>query len=134
MRQDRVLFDDTLCGLKERNLPVDQLPAFEPAGPRRKIFFDPSKTRAAIVTCGGLCPGFNDVIRSLVLELNKSYGVRKGSRLLQRISRIHCQVRTPGARPDARQSGRNQRARRNDPRHLARRTGSRKRSSTVWRG
>ncbi len=52
-------------------------PAFEPAGPRRKIFFDPSKTRAAIVTCGGLCPGFNDVIRSLVLELYKSYGVHK---------------------------------------------------------
>jgi 6-phosphofructokinase 1 len=75
--QDRVLFDDTLCGLKERNLPVDELPVFEPAGPRRKIFFDPSKTRAAIATCGGLCPGFNDVIRSLVLELNKSYGVSK---------------------------------------------------------
>jgi len=75
--EDRVLFDDTLSGLCERNLAVDQLPAFEPAGPRRKIFFDPSKTRAAIVTCGGLCPGFNDVIRSLVLELHKSYGVRK---------------------------------------------------------
>jgi hypothetical protein len=74
---DRVLFDDTLSGLSERNIPVDQLPAFEPAGPRRKIFFDPSKTRAAIVTCGGLCPGFNDVIRSLVLELYKSYGVHK---------------------------------------------------------
>ena len=75
--QDRVLFDDTLSSLSERNLPVDQLPAFEPAGPRRKIFFDPSKVRAAIVTCGGLCPGFNDVIRSLVLELYKGYGVRK---------------------------------------------------------
>src|ERR1700689_1112594 len=75
--EDRVLFDDTLSGLCERNVPVDQLPAFDPAGPRRKIFFDPSKTRAAIVTCGGLCPGFNDVIRSLVLELYKSYGVHK---------------------------------------------------------
>ncbi len=53
---DRVLFDDTVSALSGRNLPVDQLPAFEPAGPRRKIFFDPSKTRAAIVTCGGLCP------------------------------------------------------------------------------
>ena len=41
--EDRVLFDDTLSGLSERNLPVDQLPAFEPAGPRRKIFFDPSE-------------------------------------------------------------------------------------------
>jgi 6-phosphofructokinase 1 len=75
--EDRVLFDDTLSGLCERNLPISQLPAFEPAGPRRKIFFDPSKVRAAIVTCGGLCPGFNDVIRSLVLELYKGYGVRK---------------------------------------------------------
>ncbi len=75
--EDRVLFDDTLSGLSDRNLPVNELPAFEPAGPRRKIFFDPSKTRAAIVTCGGLCPGFNDVIRSLVLELYKGYGVRK---------------------------------------------------------
>jgi 6-phosphofructokinase 1 len=75
--QDGVLFEDTLSGLRERNLPVDQLPAFEPAGPRRKIFFDPSKTRAAITTCGGLCPGFNDVIRSLVLALNKSYSVTK---------------------------------------------------------
>jgi Phosphofructokinase len=75
--EDRVLFDDTLSSLCERNVPIDQLPAFEPAGPRRKIFFDPSKARAAIVTCGGLCPGFNDVIRSLVLELSKGYGVRK---------------------------------------------------------
>jgi 6-phosphofructokinase 1 len=75
--EDRVLFDDTRSSLRERNLTVDELPAFEPAGPRRKIFFDPSKTRAGIVTCGGLCPGFNDVIRSLVLELYKSYGVSK---------------------------------------------------------
>ena len=75
--QDRVLFDDTMSGLHERDLPVERLPAFEPAGPRRKIFFDPSKVRAAIVTCGGLCPGFNDVIRSLVLELCKGYGVQK---------------------------------------------------------
>ncbi len=74
---DRVLFDDTISLLSARSVPVDQLPAFEPAGPRRKIFFDPSKSRAAIVTCGGLCPGLNDVIRSLVLELHKGYGVRK---------------------------------------------------------
>jgi 6-phosphofructokinase 1 len=48
---------------------------FELAGPRAKIFFDPKKTRAAIVTCGGLCPGLNNVIRSLFLELNYGYGV-----------------------------------------------------------
>jgi 6-phosphofructokinase 1 len=48
---------------------------FEVAGPRAKIFFDPKKTRAAIVTCGGLCPGLNNVIRSLFLELHYGYGV-----------------------------------------------------------
>src|SRR6187551_4116529 len=48
---------------------------FEVAGPRQKIFFDPKQTRAAIVTCGGLCPGLNNVIRSLFLELHYGYGV-----------------------------------------------------------
>ena len=49
----------------------------ELAGPRDKIFFDPSKTKAAIVTCGGLCPGINDVIRSLTMTLFHRYGVKK---------------------------------------------------------
>jgi len=48
---------------------------FELAGPRAKLFFDPKVTRAAIVTCGGLCPGLNNVIRSLFLELHYGYGV-----------------------------------------------------------
>jgi 6-phosphofructokinase 1 len=51
-------------------------PGFEAAGPRRKIFFDPSKCRAAIVSCGGLCPGINDVIRGLTIELAQRYGVK----------------------------------------------------------
>ncbi|MBF0453025.1 MAG: ATP-dependent 6-phosphofructokinase [Candidatus Magnetomorum sp.] len=50
--------------------------SFELAGPRSKIFFDPSKVKCAIVTCGGLCPGLNDIIRSIVLELNYAYGVK----------------------------------------------------------
>jgi 6-phosphofructokinase 1 len=50
---------------------------FELAGPREKLFFDPGQTRAGIVTCGGLCPGLNDVIRSLYLELNHAYGVKE---------------------------------------------------------
>ncbi|MEA2083463.1 MAG: ATP-dependent 6-phosphofructokinase [Thermodesulfobacteriota bacterium] len=50
-------------------------PTLELAGPRRKIFFDPSKVRCALVTCGGLCPGLNDVIRAIVLELYYRYGV-----------------------------------------------------------
>ena len=49
----------------------------ELAGPRENIFFIPEKTHAAIVTCGGICPGLNDVIRSLVMTLWYHYGVRK---------------------------------------------------------
>ena len=74
---DRVLFDDTASAMIARGVPADQIPGFEPAGPRRKIFFDPSKTRAGIVTCGGLCPGFNDVIRAIVMELHFLYGVHR---------------------------------------------------------
>jgi 6-phosphofructokinase 1 len=50
---------------------------FELAGPRAKLFFDSKKTRAGIVTCGGLCPGLNNVIRSLFLELHYGYGVHE---------------------------------------------------------
>ena len=50
---------------------------FELAGPRPKLFFDPKLTRAGIVTCGGLCPGLNDVIRSLFMELSHAYGVKE---------------------------------------------------------
>ena len=73
---DRVLFDDTLSSAVARGCSPADLPGFEPAGPRRKIYFDPSKTRAGIVTCGGLCPGLNDVIRGLTLELLQRYGVQ----------------------------------------------------------
>ena len=49
---------------------------FEAAGPRTQIYFDPSKLKCAIVTCGGLCPGINSLVRSLVFELHHIYGVR----------------------------------------------------------
>ena len=48
--------------------------AFVRAGPRSRTYFDPSKSRAAIVTCGGLCPGLNNVIRELVDTLTFGYG------------------------------------------------------------
>ncbi|XP_062161533.1 ATP-dependent 6-phosphofructokinase 2-like [Alnus glutinosa] len=51
--------------------------AYHRAGPRNRVFFDPSRTRAAIVTCGGLCPGLNTVIRELVVALWDLYGVRQ---------------------------------------------------------
>ena len=50
---------------------------FELAGPRAQLFFDPQQTRAGIVTCGGLCPGLNNIIRSLVYELWHAYGVKE---------------------------------------------------------
>jgi len=48
----------------------------EKAGPREKIFYDPSKVKVGILTAGGLCPGLNDVIRTLVRTLYYSYGVK----------------------------------------------------------
>jgi len=48
---------------------------FEEAGPRKNLYFDPSKTKCAIVTCGGLCPGINDVIRAIVMEAYHHYNV-----------------------------------------------------------
>jgi 6-phosphofructokinase 1 len=58
-------------------LDSDTLPMqVEKAGPRSKIYFDPSKTKCAIVTCGGLCPGLNDVIRSIVMKAHHHYKVR----------------------------------------------------------
>jgi 6-phosphofructokinase 1 len=74
---DRVLLDDTQSAVVARDCGGGELPGFEPAGPRRKIYFDPSKTRAGIVTCGGLCPGLNDVVRGLTMELWFLYGVRR---------------------------------------------------------
>ncbi|BAU23533.1 diphosphate--fructose-6-phosphate 1-phosphotransferase [Caldimicrobium thiodismutans] len=54
-----------------------EAPSLELAGPRPFIYFDPSKVKVGIVTCGGLCPGINDVIRSIVMTLFYSYGVNK---------------------------------------------------------
>lgn len=50
---------------------------FEKGGARRKIYFDPAKTKAAIVTCGGLCPGINNVVRNLYYQLHSNYQVRE---------------------------------------------------------
>ncbi len=48
---------------------------FEEAGPRAQVYFDPPKTQCALVTCGGLCPGLNDVIRAIVMEAHHHYNV-----------------------------------------------------------
>ena len=59
------------------NPQADGVESFEVAGPRGKLFFDPSRTTAGIVTCGGLCPGLNDIIKGLVTQLWTRYGVTK---------------------------------------------------------
>lgn len=73
----RVLLGSTLPEV-EPYLQRGQLPpSFEQAGPRERIFFDPKGIACGIVTCGGLCPGLNDVIRAVVLTLYYSYGVER---------------------------------------------------------
>lgn len=56
---------------------IEPCTTWEVAGPRERLYFDPSKLRAAVVTCGGLCPGLNNVLRSLFLHLHHLYGVRE---------------------------------------------------------
>jgi 6-phosphofructokinase 1 len=67
--------------LHDAELSAGEVPdtsrSFEKAGPREHIFFEPKKTRVGIVTAGGLCPGINNVIRSLVLHLVHKYGVEQ---------------------------------------------------------
>ncbi len=53
------------------------LPAFEKAGPRPRLFFNPKELVCGVVTCGGICPGLNDVIRSIALTLHENYGVNR---------------------------------------------------------
>ncbi|KAG6662123.1 hypothetical protein CIPAW_03G221200 [Carya illinoinensis] len=50
---------------------------FRRAGPRQKVYFEPDDVHACIVTCGGLCPGLNTVIREIVCGLYHMYGVKK---------------------------------------------------------
>lgn len=57
--------------------PAEAELLLEEAGPRAEIFFRPSETRAAVVTCGGLCPGMNNVIRSLFQQLHHQYGIKE---------------------------------------------------------
>ena len=73
---DKVLVDDRTSRL-EGESNIGALPAFELAGPRNRIFFDPRTVSCGIVTCGGLCPGLNNVIRGIVLELARGYGVKR---------------------------------------------------------
>jgi 6-phosphofructokinase 1 len=72
---ERVLLDDRLSEIASGDAPGTERATFELAGPRDRLFFDPKTLRCGIVTCGGLCPGINNVVRGLVLELTHAYGV-----------------------------------------------------------
>jgi len=74
---ERVLYHDRLEDIRTWIDTCSDPPSMDAAGPRERIFFDPSKLACGIVTCGGLCPGLNDVIRSIVLSLHHHYGVDK---------------------------------------------------------
>jgi len=74
--KDRILIDVNADAIIELVKNQKSPPTFELAGPREKIYFDPSKLRCALVTCGGLCPGLNNVIRAIVLELYYRYQVK----------------------------------------------------------
>lgn len=74
---DRVLYDTSLKGYRECLEKNTEPISFEKAGPHGQLFFEPAKTKVGIVTCGGLCPGLNDVIRSIVNHLHYRYGISR---------------------------------------------------------
>ncbi len=75
--EDGVLLCRTTADLAGAAASGDDPPAFEAAGPRSEVFFEPEGLTCGIVTCGGLCPGLNGVVRSIVLTLTYAYGVKR---------------------------------------------------------
>jgi 6-phosphofructokinase 1 len=73
---ERMSFHTNVEDLRRLIREGKELPSLELAGPRKMIFHDPSRLAGGIVTCGGLCPGLNVVIRSIVMSLYHHYGVR----------------------------------------------------------
>ena len=75
--EDRMVYDLSIQEYQRCLRDGEEPPCIERAGPRENLFFEPGKTKAAIVTCGGLCPGINNVIRGVVMALHYFYGVRE---------------------------------------------------------
>lgn len=74
---ERILADVKMKNLRSQLKGDTEPNSYERSGPREKVFFDGRQTTAAIVTCGGLCPGINNVIRSVVMALHYFYKVEK---------------------------------------------------------
>jgi len=77
MDDDQRIFYDVESSVNGPNRSFSRSNLLEKAGPREKIYFDPAKVNAGIVTCGGLCPGINNVIRAIVMCLWYRYGVKR---------------------------------------------------------
>ncbi len=73
---EHVLYNSFSAEIRTCLLEGREPPGMELAGPRERIYFDPAKLKCGIVTCGGICPGLNEVIRSLVMSLFFHYGVK----------------------------------------------------------
>jgi 6-phosphofructokinase 1 len=73
---EKVLFYSHTENIEASKKIRPESPMLERAGPRRKIFFEPKKLNCGIVTCGGLCPGLNDVVRTITLSLFWQYRVK----------------------------------------------------------
>lgn len=74
---ERILYEGTLESYHNYRETNENPASFEKAGPKETIYFEPAKTKVAIVTCGGICPGLNNVIRALVNQLVYRYGITR---------------------------------------------------------
>ena len=74
---DRIVLNDHMDSVRAAMQSDVDPPSIELAGPRGETYFNPADTCCAIVTCGGLCPGINDVIRAIVKQAYFAYGVRR---------------------------------------------------------
>jgi 6-phosphofructokinase 1 len=74
---DRILYNTTLSHFNQVTTKGETPISFEKAGPHKNLFFNSAKTKVAIVSCGGLCPGVNNVIQSLVNQLFFRYNVKQ---------------------------------------------------------
>ena len=73
---ERIAFSSQVVNIFQQIENCEKFPSFEKAGMREKLFHNPINTKAAIITCGGLCPGLNNVIKGLVSELEIEYGIK----------------------------------------------------------
>ena len=92
--EEKIAFSSQINNLKSQFNSCEELPGFEKAGARKTLFHNPKNTKAALITCGGLCPGLNNVIKSLVTVLEKDYkvseiiGIRYGYKGLAKSSNL----------------------------------------------